>query len=202
MILLHPNRHNWSSILQTELGCQRKSSAIATTACAYGGNDLDTQCVISHRFCLSTDRSSAWRRSSGWHSMMNLIDSSHSSLNIRINYHPMNPLPSIASPVTPNIADLFTSPHLVIDSIHSLVTSLPLLQRLRSPRLQSILRLQLLPPLQPLFPIRFQVFIRILLLLFQLCWILGLPSPEPPLLRTSFQLPKLLSTDGTVCVRG
>jgi len=29
-------------------------------------------------------------------------------LNIPINYHPMNLLPSIASPVTPNVADIFT----------------------------------------------------------------------------------------------
>jgi len=73
---------------------------LATTACAYEGNALDTKGAISHRFCLPIGH---------WYGVpcRNLIDSSHSSLNIRINYHPMIPLPS---PASSNIADLFTSP--------------------------------------------------------------------------------------------
>jgi len=64
---------------------------------------LATEGAISHRFCLSSVIDSACYRSSNGP----CIDSSHSSLNIRINYHPMNPLLSIASS---NIADCFTKP--------------------------------------------------------------------------------------------
>jgi len=100
-------------------------------------------------------------------------------LNIPINCH----LSSIQKTschrlLLPILPTFSPSPYLVIDSILSLVTFIPLLQRLRSPRLQSILWL-----LQ--FPIRFHYSIRIH---FRSSWILGLHSPERHFLRTSVLL--------------
>jgi len=72
---------------------------VATTACVYEANALyrgHHQSSILFVNCSVIDIA---------FNGMDLIDSSYSSLNIRINYHPMNLLSSIAS-----IADLFTRP--------------------------------------------------------------------------------------------
>jgi len=74
---------------------------------------------------------------------------SHSLLTIPINYHPMNPLPSI---VSSNIADLFTK-SLATTAHHryfqlAIGDTPPTPTTLAAPTVASILRLQLSPPRQ------------------------------------------------------
>jgi len=149
---------------------------------------LSTGDVIGHRFCLSTD----------WHGAGPCIDSSHSSLNIQINYHPVVLLPSLAT-TSYNAADLLSKP--LPTTTHHQYTQLVIGDDPTPPA--TLVVTATVDPVDPVVATASTATVvastsdlvpilhpnPILLLLFPLCWIPEPLTPLYPLLRTSFKLP-------------